>query len=131
MANDELDDLLGPDSDGAAYQKTEERTGPPLDYVAEKMVASLVESHKAHRMIRALLLGTAQNPVSVQNASAAEEAGDKTRGAFHLALVAFLALVNMLDLANDTELVDSLLKRDTDSFHDWIENVRRNGSVTG
>ena len=31
-----FDEIPG-DSNGTAYQKTEERTGPPLDYVAEKL----------------------------------------------------------------------------------------------
>jgi hypothetical protein len=42
-----LGDLFS-DPNGPAYQKTETRTGPPLEYVAEKLRSCLCDLHGLH-----------------------------------------------------------------------------------
>jgi hypothetical protein len=43
----DLDEILG-DSNAGAYQRVEERTGPPLEYVAEKSRNTIEAIHTVH-----------------------------------------------------------------------------------
>lgn len=131
MADDELGDLLGPDSDGPAYQKVERRRGPPLDYVAEKLMRSL---ELLQHSIRTTELGRRAEPAALGQpglAASTERLLQCLKPAFRYELVAFLALVNMLGLANDRALPEDLLGRDGESFSDWLQAIKANGSVTG
>ena len=51
--------------------------------------------------------------------------------AFYDEIVAFLALSNMLALANDQSLVDRLLAHDSAEFDDWLRRIEAEGSVVG
>lgn len=102
------------DSNAGAYQKAEERVGPPLDYVAEKLHGAALQIHVVHAQLGA-----------DDGARAAAQA------AFHYALVAYLALNNMLTLAGDHGVVKRLLAMPADEFERWLDAVGAEGSVTG
>lgn len=108
----DIDDLFR-EPNGPAYEAREVRIGPPLGYVGEKLANSLRSIHAAH-------------------ASAPEnyEVTAQLRSAFHYALVAFLALHNMLALA-DLDREPQLLTLSADDFSDWLVSIEREGSVTG
>ena len=111
----------GPNDD--AYVHSEERTGPPLDYVASKLRQNLEWTH--------------------QTLVALREHGDniELKGgmsvhwhvavAFHYAVKSYLALQNMLALANDDKLYQRLEGYTKDEFRDWLDRIQHQGSVTG
>ena len=125
--------ILG-DSNGPAYQKTEERHGPPLEYVAEKARHSLEHLHEVLRLTEEHARGGLSRPEAPNGTAVSPMHGSlltSTRAAFHYGLVAYLALENMLNLANDHNLVDRLLHMSTTEFRSWLEAVGAEGSVTG
>ena len=117
--NDDLESLgdLYSDPNGPAYQKTESRTGPPLEYVAEKLRRSLECLHELHGQAR----GTAAGKGGPERA---------VGSAFYYAAVAYLALHNMLALADPPEFSDRLLGMSRSEFDDWLDVIDREGSVT-
>ena len=52
------------------------------------------------------------------------------RSAFYYAAVAYLALHNMLALADPPEFSDRLLRMSRSTFRDWLDGIDREGSVT-
>jgi len=109
----DLDAILG-DSNAGAYQRVEERTGPPLAYVAEKLRHAIEQIHVVHA-----------------RSGADESALASAQAAFHYALVAYLALNNMLTLAGDHLVVARLLAMSPDELERWLDTVDAEGSVTG
>ena len=109
----DLQEILG-DSNAGAYQRVEERTGPPLAYVAEKSRGAIEQIHAVY-----LLLG--------------EDSGARgpAQAAFHYALVSYLALNNMLTLAGDHRVVTRLLAMSPHELVRWLDAVESEGSVTG
>ena len=116
-AYDDFDweDLLG-DSNGPAYRTTEVRSGPPLTYVGEKLRHSLEQLHDLLRL-------TEQTDATSLASSA--------QAAFHYGLVAYLALENMLNLANDTNLIRRLPTMSRGEFLRWLDAIEAEGSATG
>ena len=116
---------------GPAYHKREERFGPPLGYVQEKMASSL------HDLIQSVdeyvpddlpqLNKEAGNPFPLK----ASYLQAPARQAFHYELVAFLALANMLALARESGLVERLLEYEPEEFHHWIRRLELGDSVEG
>ena len=96
---------------GPAYERVERREGPPLAYVAEKLRYCLESAHSAPR-----------------DRADAERHLDH---AFRYGLVAYLALQNLLALANDHDLGDRLLALDRQAFSQWLDRLEEEGSVTG
>jgi hypothetical protein len=131
--SDRLDETPGdPNSD--AYQKTETRTGPPLDYVAEKLRSSLEMLHATVRCIREIVPddlplppGFKEFPDSVKQNWLVSPAWS----AFRHGITAFCALQNMLALADDQEMFERLLGYSTEQFRDWLDNIEREGLVRG
>jgi hypothetical protein len=127
----DLDDLVT-DPNGPAYERTEERTGPPLDYVAEKLGHCLHALHGQHRAVAQL---PADLPTPGKAAGKPQPLKESLlspgRYAFHYGVVAFLALHNILALANDHGLEDRLLGMSDEEFEAWMERIREEGSVTG
>jgi hypothetical protein len=129
----EWGEILG-DSNGPAYQKTEVRSGPPLDYVAQKMRHCLEQLH-------GLLVWTGKYvPDDLPQPQTARGSGFSTKrdglvspalGAFNYGLVAYLALQNMLNLANDYDLISRLVAMSTLDFGRWLDVIEAEGSVTG
>lgn len=128
-AFDELDPRFR-DPNGPAYQAAQTRVGPPLEYVAEKLAAALGDLHRAHRAVRGAPGGTG-DPMAAADLASPNAQAD-LRLAFVHALVAYLALGNMLALADDPgALAAWLLASSQDEFADWLWRVGQESSVTG
>lgn len=121
------------DPNGPAFQSEEVRTGPPLDYVGEKIANSLKSLHYEIGNIERYV------PKDLRVSRWAEGAPPRVvdmltpqvRFAFRYGLVAFLALHNLLAVANDQHLADRLLAMSDDDFEAWLNRIREEGSVTG
>lgn len=131
ISDDDLADILG-DSNGPAYRKTEERTGPPLEYVGEKLESALLACHD-------LLHLTQERDGQPQPAQGEVVTGPRGQAdrllatamlAFHYALVSYLALYNMLHLANVPGLPERLAATGHTQFREWLSRVTAEGSVT-
>lgn len=121
------------DPNGPAYQRTETRTGPPLDYVAGKLRACLEAVHSLHADAARHAVGClpANRPPGSPYAVSAQDLECGTHAALHYAVVAYLALNNMLALANSPDLVNQLLGMSRDEFKVWLDRIDREGLVTG
>src|SRR5919106_7042775 len=117
--NHEFDDLgdLYSDPNGPAYQQAQARTGPPLEYVAEKLRRSLEGLHGLYHQTAAAASGEADVVRIVQSA-------------FYYGAVSYLALYNMLALANPPEFSARLLGMSRAEFGEWLDGIDREGSVT-
>ena len=109
------------DSNAGAYQKTELRQGPPLDYVSEKIEHSLIDLHATISIISRV----------VQDSENRDTILFSARAAFQQELVAFLAIQNLLNTANTPGLLLQLLSLSSEHFEEWLEEARSEGSVTG
>jgi hypothetical protein len=116
----DLNDILG-DSNAGAYQKAELRQGPPLAYVSEKIRYSLEQLHHLIMVLGKDLTGS----------PAMDEITFSIKTAFQYELVAFLALHNLLSLANDRSLLQRLCNMTYDAFQEWLDGIQDEGSVTG
>jgi hypothetical protein len=123
MADDfdmSIGDITG-DSNAGAYQKTEYRQGPPLEYVSEKIEHSLTDLHATINTINRVIQDSEKKDTILFSA----------KSAFLQALVAFLALQNLLNTANTPGLLQHLLGLSSEGFEEWLQQARREGSVTG
>ena len=82
------DGLTGPNDQ--AYVKTETRTGPPLDYVAEKLRLSIEGLHRIHQGLK----------------DCHDNLFTQAHHSFHTAVTAYLALKNLLGMATDQDLFE-------------------------
>ncbi len=133
MCPDDLDDLFRPPN-GSAYETDEVRTGPPLEYVAEKVRHNLEATHSLIHAIRRRVPDDlcAGEPSSGPPVSVKEEYLLPTACyAFRSAMISYLALNNMLALANENDLGDRLLAYSRDEFKEWLDRIDQAGSVTG
>jgi len=113
--NPDMDwDAIVGDSNAGAYRLAEERTGPPLSYVAEKLRGALEQVHRVHAQL-----------------GADDAARASAHAAFHYALIAYLALNNMLTLAGDHNVATRLLAMSAAELDRWLDTVDAEGSVTG
>lgn len=128
-----IDDLYS-DPNAGAYEKREVRTGPPLDYVGEKLGIAVKFSHRTYRRMRESV--SDDLPVL----EAALGTGGSVKGdallspafiTFRGATTAFLALYNMLGLIHDQDKFEALLELSSSEFDDWVDRIEREGSVTG
>ncbi len=94
---------------GAAYEKREVRTGPPLSYVAEKLQTSLRILHE----------GLTKAPHDAIIADA-----------LRYSATAFLALHNMLALAQVDDWFARLVAMKQSEFRDWTQRVAASGAVS-
>ena len=126
-----LDGLFG-DPNGPAYQKHEERVGPPLSYVQEKLGNALRASHRIASAFAATQSGSHLPPLpSTVPPEVIDEYARNSLQAFHYNLIAFLALTNMLAAAADANLAERLVRYSAKEFDDWLDNIEQGGSVTG
>ena len=122
MSTDDVaDGLPGPPNDGA-YEADELRMGPPLSYVAEKFRHCLEGLHGAIGKIET----AAKADADLDNLI-----GFQAKYAFHSAVVGYLALYNMLALANEHDISERLLRYSKDDFTEWLDRIDAGGSVTG
>ncbi len=108
-----------PDANGPAYQKTERRTGPPLDYVAEKMRSCIEQLHASIQTLRE------------HEQSKKDGLSESVRSAFRYAVISYLALMNMLGVANNQSIFDRLLAMSPEDLREWIDRIHIEGSVIG
>lgn len=121
MTNDfDLGDIVG-DSNSGAYRKTEERQGPPLQYVSGKIEGSLADLQTAIVTIEKVVSDSNSKDLLLLSA----------KSAFQQELVAFLAIQNLLSIANNPSLLQRLLALSREDFEEWLEQTRNEGSVTG
>ena len=133
MSTDDPNDFFRPPND-SAYEADEVRTGPPLNYVAEKFRHNLEAVHNLiHDIQRRLPDDLCEvEPSSGPPVSVKEEYLLPTACyAFHSAIVGYLALNNMLALANDSGLDDRLMAYTRNEFKEWLDRIDQAGSVTG
>jgi hypothetical protein len=130
--DDDWGEILG-DSNGPAYQKTELRSGPPLEYVAEKLCHSLEQLHGLLVSIEKPVPDERTPPAGTPCAASLRRDGlvSAARAAFYYGLVSYLALQNMLSLANDHDLLGRLIAMPAPDFSRWLEVITAEGSVTG
>ena len=98
---------------GEAYTCTETRTGPPLSYVAEKLRHCLEGLQSCH-------------------GRASDDSGQRIDlwGPFNYALTAYLALHNVLKMAEDGKAAEKLLCLPGEEFRSWLDSVAHKGSLT-
>jgi len=133
MSPDDPDGFFRPPNDNA-YETDEVRTGPPLEYVAEKVRHTLEAIHSLIHEIRqrasqdlSVAAPSSGPPVSIKE----EYLLPTALHAFRSAVVGHLALNNMLALANDNDLDDRLPAYSRDEFKEWLDRIDQAGSVTG
>ena len=117
-----------------AYTKEETREGPPLSYVAEKFRRNLEALHSLTNEIR----GRVPKDLTAKSSSAVSSTADEegqllhhARYALKCGLVGYLALHNMLALANEWEIEERLLGYSKEKFGEWLDRIDKAGSVTG
>ena len=118
---------------GNAYERSEIRTGPPLEYVAQKLHESLRSLHRTVRAIERYVPDTLPPTEGTDGAALPAKydfLASPAQSAFHYALVAYLALNNMLGAMNN-DLVGLLLTKSDTAFDAWLRRVAEEGSVTG
>lgn len=115
------------DTNGPAYQKEEKRFGPPLEYVGEKLRNSVESWHEVVQNVLEYIpedLSTGRLSIKKDLLLSPAHYG------FYNALVAFLALHNMLGSANSPSLVNEHASKSKDDFKLWLDFIEREGSVT-
>jgi hypothetical protein len=102
------------DSNNGAYRQVEQRTGPPLAYVAEKTRHAIEAIHAVFWSI-------------------GDESGDRAsaQAAFHYSVVSYLALHNMLAQVADHAAIPRLLAMSPQDLSRWLDVIAAEGSVTG
>jgi hypothetical protein len=110
------------DPNDGAYEKAELRTGPPLDYVAEKFRRSMELTHSLVDMLR-----TAQQMDPEPGSTMLFQA----IGALKYQLTGYLALKNMLALVNDQGFFERIEKYSRNDFTDWLDRIDQQGTTTG
>jgi hypothetical protein len=133
MNPDDPDDFFRPPND-SVYETDEVRTGPPLEYVAEKVRHNLEAIHSLIHAIRRRVPDDlcAGEPSSGPPVSVKEEYLLPTAlHAFRSAIVGYLALNNMLALPDENQLGDRLLAYSRDEFKEYLDRIDQAGSVTG
>lgn len=127
------------DTNGPAYKSSENRNGPPLGYVAEKMKNGLIEQHRLLRELRIHLPDDMSanpdyydvNKLSMSSLSVKDDfIISPAYTAFYYVTVAYLALMNMLSLAGVDD-IKRYSEMTVSDFEKWIEFVDREGSVIG
>jgi len=117
----EADDMFRGPNDGA-YEKKETRTGPPLDYVAEKFRRSMELTQYLIHLVRRTESVAGEDKDAILS---------QARGSLRYQLTGYLALKNMLALANDQGLFGRLEQFSCDDFHDWLDRIDQQGTTTG
>ena len=112
-------------SNDSAYEMTEERTGVPLDYVAEKLRKSVEASHQVLNTIGRI------NQNAPTDAEQVKSLQMHALLAFQYGLTSYLALMNMLALANESNVFERLAHYSREEFRDWLSRIQQQGSVTG
>jgi hypothetical protein len=122
--------FISPNAD--AYEREELRVGPPLDYIAEKLRASLEAQHDVICALRDRLPNdvSAVTPLRAGINLKADFLVFPAHAGFWNSLVAYLALSNLTALAT-RETMERLLVFSRDELGDWFRRIDQAGSTTG
>ncbi len=117
------------------YTHTESRNGPPLTYVAEKLRGSIESLHSLHTLSLMDLPDDLPCPERHRVEWPTYNPKDESvlsscHNAFRYAVISYLALNNLLGLANDNDIFQRLLEMRREDFSRWLDNIEREGSVT-
>jgi len=117
------------------YTHTETRTGPPLDYVAEKLRASILSLHSLYSLTMKDIPDDLPCPKRFQtdypNYNPKHDSVLSTcQIAFRYAVTSYLALNNLLALTHDQNIFKKLLEMPRKDFDRWIDRIESEGSVT-
>jgi len=115
------DDLFRSPNDGA-YEKEEVRSGPPLDYVAEKFRRSLELTHSLVNFAQGMAIADEEGKARMLSSA---------QGSLRYQLTGYLALKNMLALVNDEHFFDRMETCSASDFQDWLDRIDQQGSVLG
>ena len=120
------------DPNDNAFIKTEARTGPPLDYVAEKLRSCLEALHVTYTSALLDLPDDLPRPprAPFEYSTKRDSVLSPLFSAFSSALGSYLALNNILALANDETIEQRLLAMSYQDFSRWLDDIDREGSVT-
>ncbi len=124
-----------PSSNGPAFQKKEERYGPPLDYIGEKLRSAVLASHDNLYNIKNYVPAnlkrepefTEQAPENIKNDLLFSSASS----ALYYTLIAYLALHNMLGAATTKTFYESVANKNSEELKKWLDLIEREGSVNG
>ena len=116
-----------------AFTRTETRDGIPLNYVAEKLAHALFAAHVINQAIDEEAIIETHNPENPrwrQKVTFKEELKQHAWEIFRQAMKSFLALHNMLSIADQEGIQEKLLAMDSKEFQAWLDYIYREGSVT-
>lgn len=124
-----------PSSNGPAFQKKEERYGPPLDYVGEKLRSAVVAAHENLYNVKNYVPTnlkrepefTEQAPENIKNDILLSAASST----LYYTLIAYLALHNMLGAATAKTFFESVTNKNREELKKWLDLIEREGSVNG
>ena len=124
-----------PDSNGSAFMKKEQRYGPPLDYVGEKLRHAVEAAHANLSNIKNFV------PANLPPSPEFNDGAPKTiksdlllssaSEALHYSVTSYLALYNMLGAANVNSTLQNIEEKSTSDLKKWLDLVEREGSVAG
>ena len=98
------------DPNDDAYEKLQERTGLPLEYVAEKLRNSVAA---IHQVLAAAEDTDANDPAKAESLRLLRL---NSSLAFRYGVTSYLALMNMLALANDKDVFERLANYSKEEF---------------
>jgi len=119
---------------GAAYERTETRHGPPLDYVAQKLRSSVEMAHSTYNAIKSFSREDLLRPPAAPRTASSvtyDAMLSSAYAAFAYALIAYLALKNMLAAASTDRLTEKLLQCSGDELRRRLDRIDEEGTVTG
>jgi len=127
------DGLTEPNS--GAYTKTETREGHLLGIANDQGMSSLEVLHTLYRAAAQDLPDDLPVPKRFQAAKMAYDVKtgsvlNPCHDAFRLGLTAYLALNNLLGIANDQGIFGRLLAMSHEEFATWLRRITEEGSVT-
>jgi hypothetical protein len=117
------------------YTHTETRTGPPLDYVAEKLCDSIKSLHSLYSLtmkdIPDDLLCPKRFKTEYPDYNPKHDSVLSTcQIAFRYAVTSYLALKNLLAFTHDQDIFKKHLKMPRNDFDRWLDHINSEGSVT-
>lgn len=130
----EFDDFMR-STNGPAYEKSEERNGPPLSYAGEKLRYSLENCHELLKGIGECVPDDLPLPSRYQEGAPVSAKSDLLQSpasaSFHYQITAFAALFNMLGVIKSNKDIDRLAQMSAQDFKKWLDFIEREGSVVG
>lgn len=106
-----MDELEFLDPNGGAFEREELRTGPPLEYVGEKLRRTLETLHGEIRGSDAPSLNL--------------------RTSLNYGVTSYLALHNLLGLTRRPDWFDRIERFSREEFQEWLDRVDAEGAVGG